>query len=130
MNKGFKWRDSTAAAQTSQPSQQRVQQGIRAGYESLALWLPASVPNVVPGVDEWLTAVDAKLTNEDKVFIGGFFAALQLSGSQKQKLLEMYAERYQQALKRAGSNPAKYSIAKRAANQWVGAGASGFIVRE
>ena len=133
MTKPFSWRDDSqgSASQSSPPSADRVQQGVKAGYEAFTVWLPASVPSVVVGFDQWhpLSGI-GRVTSDDKVFILGFCAALQLSDSQKLALLEQYAQRYNDALKRAGSNPAKHGMAKRAANLWLGAGAIGFAVRD
>ena len=133
MTKPFSWRDDSQgkSAQSLPPSTDRVEQGVKAGYEAFTVWLPASVPSIVLGFDQWhpLSGI-GRVNNEDRVFILGFCAALQLSDSQKLVLLEQYAQRYHDALKRAGSNPAKYGMAKRAANQWLGAGASGFTIRD
>lgn len=133
MSNGFNWRDSESTSQpvnVPPPSEQRVSQGAKAGYQALTVWLPAPVSGVTLSVDEWLPAADTRLGGDDKIYIEGFCSALQLSRSQRVRLLELYAERYHHALKRAGSNPAKRGMAKRAANRWLGAGASGFVVRE
>ena len=117
MSEPFSWRDKS--------------QSSAADYEVVTIRLPASVSCVELAFDQWapLSGV-GRVTNEDKVFILGFCAALKLSDSQKLALLEQYAQRYQHALNRAGSNPAKHGMAKRAANQWLGAGASGFVIRD
>lgn len=80
-------------------------------------------------VDEWGILKEFRLLAEDKTFINGFVAGLQLNKAQKQALLREYAEVWTRSAKNEKSVNKKHNRGRYAANAWIRMGASGFVDR-
>ena len=81
-------------------------------------------------LNEWAVLGDIKIGSDEKNFIQGFVAALQLSKTQSQALLQHYASVWNKASQSEQNPHRKYSQGRYMANSWLRSGAKGFIERQ
>lgn len=81
-------------------------------------------------LNRWIGLDGLSIGNDEKNFIRGFIAGLQLTNTQKQALLKQYLVVWKKAYQRERNPNRKTSQGYYAANTWLRAGAKGFIQRQ
>lgn len=77
----------------------------------------------------WSALSDVRISGDEKNFIRGFVAALQLTQAQEHELLLQYLKQYQKAFKREHNPNRQRNSGLYAANTWLRLGADGFVDR-
>ena len=80
--------------------------------------------------NEWAILGDIKIGSDEKNFIRGFIAGLQLTTAQTQALLMHYATVWNTAYQREQNPNRKYNQGRYFANSWLRNGAKGFMERK
>ena len=97
----------------------------------LTLILPKGNPaRGASSLNEWVGLGDIKIGSDEKNYIRGFMAGLQLDKSQEQALLKYYATVWNDAYRRESNPNRKYSQGRYFANSWLRNGAKGFMERK
>ena len=98
-------------------------------YTALVIHLPISTEEPT-GLNEWSPVNNLSLQNDERLFISGFVAGLQLSKSQRFALLKEYANVWNRAYQRERSPNRKAYQGRFCANSWLRNGAKGFVQRQ
>jgi len=109
---------------------QKAQKQNSSVFVSFVVMLPEVENELTSLSNEWAGLGSVKIGGNEKAFIKGFIAGLQLNDGQAQALLYEYAKVWNRAYRQELNINRKYNRAVYVANSWLRNGAKGFVQRK